>query len=498
MRSHKLPTHALQNLFERHNEWLMIHRSGETFSLQNHELELEIKPTKTLLSFLENKGYQTWRVADLQIEDEAVSLDLTRNFTTEKTTIRLIPRTKAEELREAVEIVRLERANEIAAVLVSEAQGLKAQRVELNKENGRFAQIIAKNRKGDHVAVLSDVSGSLTPEILLSSAILWLTKLQRRKKDPAKEIWIIAEKKKSKKLRKLHACLSKTWKNNIKIKELSKTSSNKKGDGGAKLTARKGLRIYDLWRYKPPKLQAKADVRLSETAKEIIKLAADETDHIFSRNGETLRYLGLPFFRVRATPDDERAWFGIEKPRYVLNEDSIEDLGALIEDLKKYRRFDSPNKQHAYYQTAPEAWLEAILRRDITQLDTNLILSPIFNQFRTSRDKIDLLALRKDGRLVIIELKVSADREMIFQAVDYWRKIELQRRKGILNDARLFGDLDIADKPAIVYLAAPTSGFHRDFTFLAKTISRKVEIFRFDLAEDWREKLKVIGRNRIV
>ena len=59
----------------------------------------------------------------------------------------------------------------------------------------------------------------------------------------------------------------------------------------------------------------------------------------------------------------------------------------------------------------------------------------IYNQFRAERDKIDLLALRKDGRLIIIELKVAPDREMIFQAADYWRKIELQRRKGNLQKA---------------------------------------------------------------
>ena len=93
---------------------------------------------------------------------------------------------------------------------------------------------------------------------------------------------------------------------------------------------------------------------------------------------------------------------------------------------------------------ASEAWLESILRRNIKLLDANLILSPIYNQFRSSNDKIDLLAIRKDGRLVIIEIKTSPDRDMIFQAADYWRKIELQRRRGVLAEARLFGSQAIA------------------------------------------------------
>jgi hypothetical protein len=108
-----------------------------------------------------------------------------------------------------------------------------------------------------------------------------------------------------------------------------------------------------------------------------------------------------------------------------------------------------------------------------------------------------LLALRRDGRLVIIELKVSPDREMIFQAADYWLKIELQRRKGNLQKAKIFGDLEITDAPTLIYLVAPTLSFHYDFEFLSKTVSPEIEIYRFDLNENWREDLKVLRRGKL-
>ena len=169
----------------------------------------------------------------------------------------------------------------------------------------------------------------------------------------------------------------------------------------------------------------------------------------------------------------------------------------MLENLETYRRFDSPNKRHDYFRLAPEAWLEAVLRRNINLLDGNLILSPIYNQFRAAGDRIDLLALRKDGRLIVIELKTAPDREMIFQAVDYWRKIELQRRGGNLRRAKIFGDLEIADAPSVVYLVAPTLSFHRDFAFLSKTVSPEIEIYRFDLNENWRENLKVMKVSKV-
>lgn len=169
----------------------------------------------------------------------------------------------------------------------------------------------------------------------------------------------------------------------------------------------------------------------------------------------------------------------------------------MLENLEIYRRFDSTNKRHDFFRLAPEAWLESVLRRNIKLLDSNLILSPIYNQFRAAGDRIDLPALRKDGRLIVIELKTSPDREMVFQAADYWRKIELQRRGGNLQKWKIFGDLEIADAPTVVYLVAPTLSFHRDFAFLSKTISPEIEIYRFDLNENWRENLKVMSVSKV-
>ena len=94
----------------------------------------------------------------------------------------------------------------------------------------------------------------------------------------------------------------------------------------------------------------------------------------------------------------------------------------------------------------------------------------------------------------MIELKVSPDREMVFQAADYWRKIELQRKSGNLQAAKIFGDMEISGEPTLIYLVAPAFSFHRDFDFLAKTLSEEIEIYRFGSNENWRESLKVLRR----
>ena len=191
----------------------------------------------------------------------------------------------------------------------------------------------------------------------------------------------------------------------------------------------------------------------------------------------------------------ERVWLGVERTKQLLGEDDEPELLRLFESLARHRRHDAPNKRHAFYQTAPEAWLEAVLRRDIRRLDANLLLAPVYQQFRAGRDKIDLLALRRDGRLVIIELKTSPDREMVLQAADYWRQIERRRRAGQLAEAGLFGAARIADRPPVCYAVAPTLAFHRDFDFFARALAPEIELHRFDLDENWRERIRVWRRS---
>lgn len=483
----KVLQNELQTLLNEHQEWLLIHALGRSFPLQNAEIEIEFLQDKLLFSYLDDKGFQTWRVIDFKFEANEIRLNLSRNFGKEREKIRLVPRISAENLSENLELARLEKANKLAEIIAHAFPKIKIVRIELNQENGRFAQIFLENQ----TLVLADVSDSLTPEILISAACFLQRKFGARRKNPTEKVWILAEKPQARNLQKLHTLLSENWKNKIQIKEISGNKANEQGDEIKDLAQ---LKIGDLWRGKAKEIKSPADCFLSKTAQKIIELAPTKIDAVFAKNGETLRFYGLPFARVRKNLTEEKVWFGVEKSKQILTENNLEEFGELIENLQQFRRFDAPNKRHLFHTLAPEAWLEAILRRNINLLDGNLILSPLYHQFRAERDKIDLLALRKDGRLVIIELKTAPDREMIFQAAEYWRKIEFLRRKGVLQKANLFGEAKIFDAPTIIYLAAPTLCFHRDFEFLKATISTEIKMFRFDLNENWREKIRILRR----
>jgi len=236
----------------------------------------------------------------------------------------------------------------------------------------------------------------------------------------------------------------------------------------------------------------------------IVAEAPQAIDVVHARHGETLRYFGLPFARVRSVMGAERVWFGTEGlHRRLLDEKTVDEWRNLLRDLAEHRSASALDHRHALYRNAAEAWLESLLRHDITKLDPGLIIAPLHAQFRTARGgklgvrPVDMLALRRDGRLVVIELKVSEDREHVLQGADYWRRVEAHRRRGHIARAKLFGDRKIRDESPLVYLVAPTLRVHPSFRTLARCIASDLEIYRFDINEDWRFGVRVMRRMRV-
>ena len=479
---------GLADLLDTHLEWLVIRENGRSLPFLRSEIEVDYSKGKTTIGFVDEKGLAAWRVEQAEFDGVQIVAKLSSKIRNESESIRFVPRESAADLRANIELARLQKANEIAEIFAASEPGTKIIRVSLNVENGRIAQIEIENPEKLRSALIADVTASLTHESILASAMKWQDKLGMRRKNPISNIALIAEKRQARNLQKLLALLNKGANANVSIFEIDRK--------GSRPIARelRRLKMSDLWRERAGKLKLPQSIEPTETAEKIIEMSPAKIDRIVSKNGETLRFLGMPFARVRSLMGREKAWFGTGQIRRPVNDSAKRAFRELRDALDLHRRADPPNKRHDWYRLSSEAWLESILRRNIKLLDANLILSPIYNQFRSSNDKIDLLAIRKDGRLVIIEIKTSPDRDMILQAADYWRKIELQRRRGVLAEARLFGEVEILDRPALIYAVAPALSFHYDFEYFARTLAPEIELWRWELHENWREAIKVVAR----
>jgi len=491
----------LRALINERAEWFCTNAEDSApFALRRREIDFQHAHGSLILSCLSEAGTTVWRINGWQWVDGRLLLDASRRMGRERARLQLVPRASVASLVALVSETRQARCQMLALLARELWPGARISQARLSAgarrgQPGRDARILLESRN-QSIAVTGDVGEDSTrgTDAFLSSALIWFARLgERARLARASQLWLVARTLNVKPLAQSLALLRDELRRKIALFELD--------DEWQKLEPVSQLERAELWRDAPTRLPRLSLWQQSESAKQLVSLAPQAIDVVRARHGETLRFHGLSFARVRRVMNSEKVWFGIEGARRrLLDESTARDWERLLENLREHRRADASDHRHALYRAAPESWLESLLRRDITRLDAGLRLAPLHAQFRTTSSAsavarpVDLLALRRDGRLVVIELKVSEDREHVLQGADYWRRVEAHRRCGNLTRAALFGDAPIADEPPLVYLAAPTLRFHRTFQLLAQSIAPDIEIFRFDLNEDWRASVRVMRR----
>jgi hypothetical protein len=489
-------------LLREYAEWLFV-SDGVAQSLRRDEIEVVVERERLLVSCWTEKGTRLWRVVQWGWDGRLLVLQVSRKMGADVSVIELIPRTSAKAITATIRAARQVRGERLAQLAAAYCFGSVVERMSLSRgtkpgQPGRYAQVLLKTRR-ERIAIFGPVVSSQPSAVdaFMSSSLLWFRRTCDRAKPPyVAQLWLVVSPQLLKPLLYRVALLRSSLRDIIKVFTV---------DDDLTLLNETALPDNDeLWRKKLARFPPVAATTASELSLAIVAEAPEAIDIVHSRHGETLRYFGLPFARVRSLFGREKVWFGINRAhRRLLDETTMNDWNNLLLDLKQHRSASAVDHRHAFYRAAPEAWLESLLRRDITKLDPGLIIAPLHAQFRTARGAklgirpIDLLALRQDGRLVVIELKVSEDREHVLQGSDYWRRVEAHRRRGHIARAKLFGARMIRDEAPLVYLVAPTLRVHPAFQTLAQCISSEIEIYRFDINEDWRSGVRVMRRKRV-
>lgn len=493
----------LTAILREHAEWLFVTSDGVTQSLRRDEIDVTIAHGRLMLSCWTERGNSVWRIVAWRWNGESLVLQVSRKSGAEISLIELIPRAAAKAVAATIRAARQVRCEQLAQLVATLQPETTIERCALSRgtragQPGRYAHILLR-RKHERIAVTGPIifSHPATVDAFLSSALLWFRRTADRIKPPhVEQLWLIVGPELLKPLLYRVVLLRESLKNIIRVF----TDDND-------LTSLTEIDCPDkqqLWTRKLARFPPVAAAQPSELTTAIVNEAPDAIDVVHARHGETLRYFGLPFARVRSLLDKQRVWFGINRShRRLLDESTWNEWRNLLDDLREHRSASALDHRHAFYRNAAEAWLESMLRRDITKLDPGLIIAPLHAQFRTARGAklgirpIDLLALRQDGRLVVIELKVAEDREHVLQGADYWRRVEAHRRRGHITRAKLFGERTIRDEAPLVYLVAPTLRVHPAFQTLASSVSHDIEIYRFDINDDWRSGVRVMRRTRV-
>lgn len=167
-------------------------------------------------------------------------------------------------------------------------------------------------------------------------------------------------------------------------------------------------------------------------------------------------------------------------------------------EIARLRNAAAEDRQHPLYSMNPEAWLESAVRAAPQIIDASLRSEPIYGQVPVfagpDRGVIDLLGIDHTGRLVVIELKATADLQLPFQALDYWLRVRKHLAAGDFECLGYFPGQLIRREPPRILLVAPALEFHSTTETLLAAFSPDIEITRVGLAADWRSGLRVMFR----
>lgn len=225
---------------------------------------------------------------------------------------------------------------------------------------------------------------------------------------------------------------------------------------------------------------------------------------------------GLEFARVRFGVADGSFThalaisFGAGQNETVLTRENESLCRELLAQLFVSRHPDGA-RNDALYRLQPEHWLEAELRRKLGELLPGLRDEPVYEQVPTlgagDRGLLDLLALDRDGRLVVLELKADEDLHLPLQALDYWmrvRALNADRRPvgggseplSAFARSGYFPAQEISGREPRLLLIAPALRIHPANEAVLKYFSSQIEWELIALGEQWRRELKIIFRKR--
>jgi hypothetical protein len=177
---------------------------------------------------------------------------------------------------------------------------------------------------------------------------------------------------------------------------------------------------------------------------------------------------------------------------------STADVETLASHLALVRNGQAANREHPLFRREPENWLESAVRSELATVDATLEGQPLLGQVITfaaaDRDVIDLVGASVDGRIAVLELKVTEDIHLPLQALDYWMRIDWHTQSGEMD--QFFPALQVRREPPRLLLIAPAVQFHPANEIVLSYFNSRIETERIGLNLEWQQGLKVAFRLR--
>ena len=217
----------------------------------------------------------------------------------------------------------------------------------------------------------------------------------------------------------------------------------------------------------------------------------------------SFRWRGLEFARARMGAEAmtfrsrQEIVFGVGAEERVLEDRNWATFVQLLEALRKTRHPYGPRNDRLF-RLHPERWLESLLVRDVSVINERLEAHEMYSQVpafaAADRAMMDVLAVTREGRLTVVELKADEDIHLPLQGLDYWSRVNWHHGRGEFLQGGYFAGLELAAEAPLLYFVAPALHVHPATDTLLRYISPEIEWEFVGIDERWREGVKVVFR----
>jgi len=502
--------YALERAMLETAEWQLLVGDVLTAVVTRDNSEVSVEWGKLIFAWWDDQRSQNWRVTAYDIDEAEVRLQVTRGLKTEITTLTLRNQTRWQQKVEFENLELAERRSLFAQTLAELFAGgrfnAKVQRATTGADHlhsipGRYARLILKLR-GETVLAIGATEAEAQTDVdgMIAAGLIWLAGFnsQRDEKQQAGRLLFCLPAGRSQTAIERMTLLDVTHLS-ARIECLEVDERRRELVGLPLATQNELLNTHPRELDWPEKSPAENHWR-----ERILRLAPDRIEIRQLAGKELYSINGLEFARA-SLGDKPRVLFGVagvdESPAQTLTEASFNRLANLVDEIAEHRSTESGNRRNSFYRLREEAWLESLLRQNISVLDAGFDDRFVYSQIPAwrgdERSVIDLLTVNHKGRLAVIEVKASEDAQLPLQGLDYWLRVEQARLRGEFQRRGLFAGIELADQAPLLYLVAPRLRFHRTFAIVARCLSPQIEAYQVGVNANWRSGVRVRTCERI-
>ncbi len=242
--------------------------------------------------------------------------------------------------------------------------------------------------------------------------------------------------------------------------------------------------------------------RLALSVAHVLTVVPEAEPVVVSATEVAFRLHGLQFAgaRIGVTRDSfrpvEQLYFGVRAAEFPVDETNQEAFRDYLRHIAERR--NSRDRCDPIHRAVPERWIESMIVRDVTVLDSRLDGLHVYSQVPAfaacDRAMIDVLTTTRDARLAVIELKADEDIHLPLQGLDYWSRVRWHHQRREFQQYGYFAGRELSSADPLLFLVAPALRIHPTTDQILRYLSPKISWTLLAIDERWRDGIRVIFR----